>query len=201
MTNPADKSDIEVVKACPVVKRLGCLRGICIRDAGCLVQPLPPAAGKTAGCAGPGRAIAREIAGSSWGGLESPRAILCPFREFQPEATLRDAAGIVAIRLVGLSFQRCPHMPRFNADRRQTSFGQSIKQPLRQRPGGLMPYGIHEVDPYRNAASYVNRLLRGEKPGDLPIQAPTNLNSSSISNHEGLEISSKLHFTAYEMVE
>jgi putative ABC transport system substrate-binding protein len=39
--------------------------------------------------------------------------------------------------------------------------------------GGLMSYGIDPVDPYRGAASYVDRILRGEKPEDMPIQQPT----------------------------
>lgn len=39
--------------------------------------------------------------------------------------------------------------------------------------GGLVAYGPDLVNPFRRAASYVNRILRGEKPEDLPIQAPT----------------------------
>jgi putative ABC transport system substrate-binding protein len=39
--------------------------------------------------------------------------------------------------------------------------------------GGLISYGPHMIDQYRRAASYVDRLLKGEKAADLPVQAPT----------------------------
>jgi putative ABC transport system substrate-binding protein len=40
------------------------------------------------------------------------------------------------------------------------------------RDGGLLSYGVDQVDILRRAATYVDRILRGEKAGDLPVQLP-----------------------------
>ena len=39
--------------------------------------------------------------------------------------------------------------------------------------GGLVFYGVEPADIFRRAASYVDRILKGEKPSDLPVQQPT----------------------------
>jgi putative ABC transport system substrate-binding protein len=39
--------------------------------------------------------------------------------------------------------------------------------------GGLISYGPNYLDQFRRAADYVDRILKGEKPADLPVQAPT----------------------------
>jgi putative ABC transport system substrate-binding protein len=48
-------------------------------------------------------------------------------------------------------------------------------QPTFARDGGLLSYGVDVLDIFRRAATYVDRILRGAKPGDLPVQFPTKL--------------------------
>jgi putative ABC transport system substrate-binding protein len=45
--------------------------------------------------------------------------------------------------------------------------------PFFAREGGLLSYGVDLPDQYRQAALYADRILRGEKPADLPVQQPT----------------------------
>jgi len=70
--------------------------------------------------------------------------------------------------------------------------------------GGLLSYGIDTDDMFRHAASYVDRVLKGEKPADLPVQGPTKFElivNLKTAKELGLQVPQPLLVTADEVIE
>ena len=74
----------------------------------------------------------------------------------------------------------------------------------RRGDGGLISYGVDQADIFRRAASYVDRILRGANPAELPVQLPTKFEmviNLKTAKGLGLTIPLALQYAADEVIE
>jgi putative ABC transport system substrate-binding protein len=72
------------------------------------------------------------------------------------------------------------------------------------KQGGLISYGIDTADLFERSAAYVDRILKGAKPADLPVQRPTRFETAinlRTARALGVKIPDKLLLTADEVIE
>jgi putative tryptophan/tyrosine transport system substrate-binding protein len=76
--------------------------------------------------------------------------------------------------------------------------------PVWARDGGLLSYGVDAIDTFRRVASYVDRILRGAKPAELPVQLPTKFEmvvNLKTAKALGLTVPQSILLTADEVIE
>jgi putative ABC transport system substrate-binding protein len=90
-------------------------------------------------------------------------------------AMLREHAGAVLVLGDGMFWGARGRIAEFALARRLPSMFMNSEH---VEVGGLLSYGANSVEPYRRAAGYVDKILKGARPADLPIEDPTKLDRS-----------------------
>ena len=128
--------------------------------------------------------------------LEPARRVglaLRPFEARLPEALLTFTDGLtIAFRQRIGSFALANRLPMISEVR---EFADA---------GGVATYGVNRADLWRRSASYVDKIIRGAKPGDLPVEQPTRFEMVINLNHAkalGLEVPPSLLALADEVIE
>ena len=135
----------------------------------------------------------------------SLKVVPITFRGAEIETTVttleREPGGGLVVIPSPLTFaHRAPIISAAARNNVPVVYGQSIFV----RDGGLLSYGPDPVDTFRRAASYVDRVLRGAKPGDLPVQFPTNFEMAvnvKTAKALGLAIPASILLRADEVIE
>ena len=108
------------------------------------------------------------------------RAVPC-HEDAEVEATMAELAHVERSGLlVRPSVFTVPHRNTIVALAARYHLPAVYSFPFFAADGGLMSYGVDLADLFRRAAGYVDRILKGDRPGDLPVQQPTNSSWSSI---------------------
>jgi putative ABC transport system substrate-binding protein len=108
--------------------------------------------------------------------------------------------GLVAMPDVFMRFHRTPILSLAARNNVPAVYWDNVFA----RDGGLLGYGPDRVDIFRRAASYVDRILRGEKPAELPVQVPTKFEMAvnlKTAKALGLTVPPSLLATADEVIE